>query len=463
MKLNEIISCEYDIPIRDIKIDSRKVKKGDLFVAVHGYNVDHFDYIDDAIKNGAAAIITDKDYVANIPIIKVDNVNERLVEICKKRYQYNSKISLIGVTGTDGKTTTATIIRELLDKYKSCAYIGTNGLFVKEKLEKLDNTTPEVPDLYKNLKYIDSENIENVVMEVSSEALLHKRVDGLRYKYAIFTNISEDHLNIHKTLHNYINAKLKLVDLVDGYIIFNKDDNNLDILKKYKNAISYGKDESSDFVIKDARINRNYSTFKIVHKDEVYNIVTYLIGEYNIYNLTASFIVCYLEGLDCKRIVDDIKDIKIISGRGEKIDFGQNYDLILDYAHTENGVKSLVNSLNKIYSNILVVTGAAGGREKEKRSKIGKFLLDKTSFVVFTMDDPRYEDVNDIIDDMLKDTDMTNYIRIVDRTSAINYALSQNEYDLVLIIGKGRDNYMAIEDKKLKYCDYSVIKDFFKK
>ena len=464
-KLKDIIECDYNIPIQDIKTDSREVKKGDLFVAVKGFNIDHSLYIDDAIKNGAVAIITDKDYKSNVPIIKVNDIDKVLVDIFKKKYDFNSNLKLIGVTGTDGKTTTATIIKRLLDKKDKTAYIGTNGIEYLNKKESISNTTPTVEKLYKYFSDIDKNNISTVCMEVSSEALLHKRVDSLRFKYVVYTNITEDHLNIHKTIENYIESKLKLSTLLDsnGIIIINNDDNKQkDLKNSNKKIYTYGKNKDSDFLIKDIKYLDNITRFIIEHNNKQYKIKSTLLGEYNIYNLTAAFIVCYLEGMKPRNIISNIKRLSSIDGRGEILSFGQKYTIVLDYAHTENSIKNIVEEVKDKYKRIIVVTGSAGGREKEKRKHIGKYLLDNTDLVIFTMDDPRCENVDYIIDDMISISNKTNYKRIISRSNAIKYALDiSKEDDIVLILGKGRDNYMAIGDEKIPYNDYEEIEEYF--
>lgn len=467
-KLCELLDCNYDTLINDVKIDSREIVPGDLFVAVNGFNVKHSDYIDDAIKNGAAAVVTDIDYEADIPVIKVKDVNGILNQICINFYDYQNNQTMIGITGTDGKTTTATIIKELLKKYKSVAYMGTNGIEYGNNVIKTENTTPTNEKLYKYLSMLQKYGYHHVIMEVSSEALLHKRVESFQFKYAIFTAITEDHLNIHKTIENYIQSKLLLATLVkeEGAIITNLDDANCRLLlnKNYSNLYTYGKDKKSDFIIDNIKEFNHYTTFDIIHQNNCYHIKSPYMGEYNVYNLCAAFIVCYLEKLNMEDIIQDIENLPFIKGRTEFLEFGQKYTLILDYAHTLNGIKNIVESFKGKYRRIILLTGAAGGREQEKREKIGKYILNNADYVIFTMDDPRYESVDSIIDQMIGKETKKNYIRIIDRKEAIHYALDMaEENDLVLILGKGRDNYMAIEDKRVDYCDYDVIKDYFTK
>lgn len=463
-KLKDIIDCDYDTLIFDITTDSRRVKPGFLFVATRGFNIDHFDFIDDAIDNGAVAIITNRIINVSVPVVVVDNINDALVSICQKFYNiYPDDFSFIGITGTDGKTTTSSIIKQLLNPSFKTAYIGTNGLEIGKYCTTTDNTTPCVEDLYGIFCSINERNCKDIVMEVSSEALLHKRVDSISYDIVGFTNITEDHLNVHKSIDNYIKSKEHLVDLLkfDGYLILNGDDINCKDIT-YRNMYTYGFNSDNDYVISNVNNCKENVSFDILFDGQVYSVVSPLSGKYNIYNVTLAFIICVLKGIDADLLIKRIGNLSPIYGRREFLNFGQKFDIVLDYAHTFNGIKNLVGSFDG-YNRIILVTGAAGGREKEKRQMIGKFLLDNVSFVIFTMDDPRYENPRDIIDDMLEDTDSNNYEIIIDRTKAIYHALDLAfDNDLVLVIGKGRDNYMAIMDKKIKYCDYDVIKSYFK-
>lgn len=464
-RLNEIIKCNYDIPIRGIQTDSRKVQKGDLFIAVKGFHVDHHQFIDEAIQNGAVAVIGCLDLKIDVIYIQVENVNDILNEVLSNYYDHvEEQFRFIGITGTDGKTTSATIVSKILD----CAYIGTNGVSYQEYYFSCSNTTPEICELYECLDRLYNLGCKLIVMEVSSEALLHGRVDHLKFDLVSFTNITEDHLNIHQSMKNYIDAKKKLFSLVkkNGFSILNIDDyhyfNVKDCCKS--DVYTYGKDSQADFQICKIDCQENSTNFDLQFLDSSYSIYSKLIGEYNVYNLALAFAICSLIGTDIPIIVRKIKEIDHIIGRGEKLEFGQNYTIILDYAHTYNGIYHIISNLKKFrYKKITVVTGAAGGREKEKRAKIGKMLLENVDHVIFTMDDPRYESVNSIIDDLLSDTNLINYERVIDRSKAIIKAFNDaKEGELVLILGKGRDDYMAIEDEKINYCDYDVICEYFK-
>ena len=458
MRLNQLINTNYDIEIKGITDDSRLVKKGFLFVATRGYNVDHYDYVKNAIENGCSFVIVDREIAISFPHLVVENINSLYRELCKKYYNVSSlDFSLIGITGTDGKTTTTTIISQIID---DMAYLGTNGLCVNKKEFKTNNTTPCVSELYDDLHIIKQNKCKNIVMEVSSEALLHDRVADFLFDIVGFTNITGDHLNVHKTFENYVDCKMKLLKLVkdDGFVVVNGDD---EILKNIhcNNLVTFGFDKNNDYVIDDVSYHKSYSEFSLKYNQKTIKIKCPFVGEYNIYNVTMAYIIGLLYGVEESLLLSRISKQKPVKGRGELLDFGQDFTIVLDYAHTTNGILKILETY-KDYGQIITVTGCAGGREKEKRSVIGDIVMNNSDIAIFTMDDPRYEDVDKIIDDMVGNH--IDYVRIPDRVEAIHYALSiASSNSVVLILGKGRDNYMAIEDKKVPYNDYDVIANYF--
>lgn len=461
MKICDLIKCSLDIDVLGIVDDSRNVENGFCFVATKGFNVDHFDFIEDAVNNGAIVVVADREYECDVPLIVVDDINSLYIEMCSKFYNVSpDEFNIIGITGTDGKTTTSTVISQLIG---NMACIGTNGVLINNEYYPTNNTTPCISELYKSLKLIKDCNCKDVVMEVSSEALLHKRVKMFKYDAICFTNITEDHLNIHKTIDNYRGCKFSLVDYLkdDGLIIINGDDENCCLLDR-EDVYKIGFNSDNHFVISDVNENDKCVNFTITYNMVDYFICSPLLGKYNVYNVAMAFAVCLLKGINAELLIDGISKLSTVNGRREYFNFGQNFDIILDYAHTFNGIKSILESVSK-YKRIITVTGAAGGREVEKRPKIGKLVLEKSDIAIFTMDDPRYESVDKIIDDMVGDV-KKDYFRIVNREEAIYKAFElAREGDVVLILGKGRDNYMAIEDRKEKYSDYDVINNYFKK
>lgn len=461
-KIKDLIDCNYDIDILGITDDSRNVKKGFLFVATSGFNVDHYDYIGDAIENGCSFVICDRKIDYDIPYIIVDDINNEYLELCKKFYEINFEdYFFIGITGTDGKTTTSTIVKRLLNNISKTTYIGTNGAEVGVEKYTVSNTTPCISELYNILNISKNKDATDIVMEVSSEALLHDRVKNIKYNIVGFTNITEDHLNVHKTIDNYVSCKLKLLDLVDdnGIVIVNGDDKYCKNIN-FNNIVKFGFDSSNDCIISNVIEDRNRTIFEISYLGNSYKINSPYTGIYNVYNITMAFLICYYHGLSPEYLIDAIYSLESVSGRRELLDFGQDFEIILDYAHTLNGIKNVVESVDKS-KEIIVVTGCAGGREKSKRTLIGSYLLNNVSKCIFTMDDPRYESVDDIIDDMVS-CNKNEYIRIIDRKDAIYKAFDiASKNSVVLILGKGRDNYMAIDDKKIPYCDYDVISGYF--
>lgn len=462
-KLNELYDCSYDCIVKDIKTNSKDIKKGDMFVCVKGVTEDRHNYIREAIERGCSCLIVERGDTYNVPFIKVKDTNKELGNVSKRFYDYDDSLKTIGVTGTDGKTTTSLIIRDLLG---SCGYIGSNGVISDKINLGTNNTTPDLNLLYKYLSMFKKENLEYVSMEASSEGLLHNRVYGIKFDIGVLTNVSEDHLNVHKTLTNYLNCKIKLFKNIkeDGFAVLNKDDRFFDKFKENCecHVFSYGKDKNSDLVINSFVEKINGTSISFIYKDNLYCLDSPLKGEYNVYNLMGAFGVLICLGYEVDEIISRVKNIKQVEGRCEVFDYN-NFKIVLDYAHTENGLRSILSFLNKVKKNkIITVTGSAGGREHEKRKGMGEVVQDLSDLVIYTMDDPRYESVLDIINDM-KVEEKDNYIIIEERKEAIKKAFElAKKDDIVLIAGKGRDNYMAIEDKKIKYCDYDVINELMR-
>lgn len=449
----------------NIKTNSKYVKKNDIFVCIHDELEDRHKYIKD-IKV-ASAIIIDKEVKnqRNIPLIKVKDTNDTLFNIYNNYYNEPLKnLNIIAVTGTDGKTTTAIIIKQLLDNFIDTGYIGTNGFIYKDNHIKTKNTTPSIDIILKYASILKNENINTLIMEASSEGLLHKRCDNLKIKRAIITNVTGDHLNIHKTFDNYLNSKLKLFKLLtkDGIAIINKEDISYDYIKKMKiKKISYGK-KDANYQINNIKEFSNKTTFTLIHNKKSYKVESPLLGKFNAYNLMSAIICLNTLGYDMEKILDKVKYLKPISGRMNIFYTKNNAQIILDYAHTLKATTEILkfaNNLNK--KNIITILGSAGGREKKKRKYIGKIASDLSNKVIFTMDDPRNEKVENIVKDLTKDITKKNYIYIKNRKKAIKYAIKNaKENDLILILGKGTDDYMAVRDKYKKYNDLKVIKKY---
>lgn len=459
IKLNELYKCNYDVNIEGISVNSKDTKKGDLFVCIMGRKVDRHNYIDEAINNGAAALVTNRDVNVSVPYIKVENPNNEVIYLSKKIYNNpQEKLKMYGVTGTDGKTSVATIVSNLLGT-DNCGYIGTNGRSCAKFQKDTDNTTPSPDKLYSYLDEFLSSGCNSVCMELSSEAKLLGRLNELYFDCIGMTNITSEHLNSHGTLENYVNCKKDIMTLTkkNGYCVLNRDDKYFNEVYEIcnDNVLTYGKDFDNDLQIVDYKIFTSHTLITFKYKNEIYEIDSPLLGEFNVYNLACAMLMCLAMGNDINKLIANIKNIKI-AGRLDIIDRGQNFTVMVDYAHTPNGIMQLLKFVKGLDVNkIIVVIGQAGERDAVKRSEVGKIVATIADLAIFCYEDPRGEDPNDIIDMMcLEIKNLNNYIKIVDRSEAIKYAISvAEENDIVLILGKGNETYEKLKDRVIYFND----------
>ena len=455
MKINKLIKTNLNIDIKNIKTNSKDIEKGDVFVCAFGNNKES--YINDAINKGCSLVISDIDINKKIPHIKVSDINETLINLLNRFYNYPLLLSnLIGVTGTDGKTTTTSIIRDMLNG----ASIGTNGLEFNNYYEQLPNTTPSLDKLYKCFDKIKKHNINDIIMEVSSESYLTNRIPNLTFNIGIFTNITKEHLDKHNGFDNYFECKMNLIKN-SNTVIINRDSKYFKKIIRYNNNyLTYGKKKST-LTLKKYKLYLDKTLIWFKYKDKIYNVESPLTGRFNIDNLMASILCLLSLKYDINDIIKRIKLIKKVPGRMEIINIKEK-QIMIDYAHTINATLNILKFVKR-YSNknIITVVGCAGGRYKGKRSIIGKYVLNYSKLVIFTSDDPRDENPSDIIDDMIGKSKKENYYKIVNRKEALEIALRIcTKDDIVLILGKGRDNYMAIGNEYIPYSDISVIKDY---
>ena len=467
-RLNELYDTHHDVLIKGIKINSKEVEPGDIFVCTKGVTADRHDFIEDAISKGAAAIVVSKEVDFNIPNIMVNDTNKELPLLASRFYDYPEKmLDIIGITGTNGKTTVASIISDLLGN-ETCGYMGTNGYSCSKFKKDMLNTSPDADRLYMYFRELVDSGCKTLAMETSSEGFYWNRFDNLEFKVGIITNITKDHMNVHKTLENYVACKQKLITSIkeDGCLILNTDDfhyENCLALAKVK-VLTYGKADKADLKIIKSVNYIDKTNITLRYQEKEYNFDSPLIGEFNVYNLCAAMLCLISFGLSIEEIINRVSRIKKVSGRAEILDFNTEYKIMLDYAHTPDAFAKLFTFLNSVKKGRLItVTGSAGGREQEKRAPMGNIVLDNSDYVIFTMDDPRHEDVNAIIDDMVSLSEKNNYERIIDRKEAIYKAFSMaGPDDIVLVAGKAVDNYMAVGDDYLEYNDLEVIRDYFR-
>lgn len=460
--------------MKKIATNSKKIKKNDIFICIHDEMLDRHKFIEEASKKASVLVVDNQDnsLYKNIyvPIIKVNDTNETLFQVVNTYYNYPFyKLKLIGVTGTDGKTTTANMIYQLLNNFYKCAYLGTNGFYFEGYFESTANTTPDILTITRLAKIAVDNKVSYLVMEVSSEALLHNRCNHLKFERAILTNITKEHLNVHKTMDNYVSNKQKLFKMIacDGKNILNADENYSNLFEKTNDleSIYYGKDSNCDYSFSNIKLSSNNTLFTLSHNNNSYLINSNYLGLYNVYNLVAAIATVNSLEIDLSEVLDKIKYLKPTLGRMEALDFNQNFTILIDYAHTTNATLNVFNFLTKVKKKrIISVVGCAGGRYKDKRKEIGKIVSDYSDIAIFTMDDPRNEKITNIFKDMLENVDKDNIFLYKNRKKAINKALKlAKKDDIVIILGKGRDSYMAIKNKHKKYSDIKVIERFFHK
>ena len=459
-KLNELYEGYPEIEIKDIKINSKEINPGDIFVCTMGVTADRHDFIDSAIENGASAIVVSRDVEASVPVIKVENTNDELPKLCAKFYDYpETKLNMIGITGTDGKTSVATITQTLLGN-DICGYIGTNGRSCSAFNKDTNNTTPDSDKLYGYLDEFVKAGCNTVAMETSSEAFYRKRLTGISYKIGAITNITKEHLNIHGSYENYIDCKCQLFKQIrsDGFAILNKDDELYETVKSNCNCniYTYGKTNDNTLWIKDFTVRPDKTIITYCYNEKDYNIISPLLGDFNVYNLACAILICIAQGKTMEEIIPNI-DKLFISGRLDMLpNIGQNFYVMIDYAHTPNGISKLLNFVHTLDINrSIVVIGSAGERDYLKRPLMGKTVVDNASYAIFTYEDPRSEEPIDIINMMTSEIeDTSKYEIVIDRSMAIKKAIDMaGEKDIVLVLGKGSETYQKLKNETIYFND----------
>ncbi len=436
----------------NIKTDSRKVKPGDIFVALRGIVGDGHDFIPQAIKNGASKIIAEEG-TYDVPYEIVPDTREYLNNYLKENYnKYLNEMHIIGITGTNGKTTTAYLIYDALNKLdKKCCYMGTVGYFRDKKICDLPNTTPEVTEVYDML--IDAYDLgyKYAVIEASSEGLLHRRLENVPFEYAIFTNLTQDHLNIHGTMENYARCKQKLFNQIrpNGKAIINFDDPNKNLfLFDYNDNITYGF-TGGNYHITDYQMSIMGSNFTFISDGVKQNIKVPLIGKYNIYNVLVTIIVLNYLGITYYDIYDVLLNINMPAGRMDMVEY-QNNRIIVDYAHTPDAVLNVISTVKEVCEGkIYTVFGCTGDRDRTKRPIMTKIVTDLCDKAIITSDDLHNEDPKQIVNDMISGLTNSNYIIEMDRRKAIIEGINLlKTNDVLLILGKGHEQAIIVKDNK---------------
>lgn len=450
----------------NIQSDSRKIKPGDIFVALRGIGRDGHTFIDKAISNGATKIIAEEgEYSVSTEIVA--DTREYLNEYLKENYnKYLDKMNIIGITGTNGKTTTAWLLHEFLNKIgKKTAYIGTIGFYIKEKICNLPNTTVDICDMYDLMMQAYDTGCENIVLEVSSHALAMGRIETIEFDYTIFTNLTQDHLDYHKTMGNYALAKQLLFKKLKtaGTAVVNTDDKYAEyFLLKENNNVTYGF-KDADYAIKDYEMTSNGSTFTYIHEGQENKIETKLLGRYNVYNILAVITVLDKMGIPLSVIQKYIPLLTAPAGRMEFIEYNKGA-IVIDYAHTPDAIEKVITTVKEVMKGkIYVVFGCTGDRDRLKRPMMTELVDHLSDYFIITNDDPHYEDPKQIVDDMTRDFVSDKYEICLDRETAIIKGIELlNAGDTLFILGKGHEEFMIIRDEKVPFNDKNVVINYLK-
>lgn len=477
MKLEKIINGvetvrvigDVSVEITDVTSDSNTVTRGGLFICIKGRDYDGAAFVRQAENYGAAAIVIEKPIETALVQVVVKSARKAMSVIAANYYgRACERLKLIGVTGTNGKTTTTHFITSILACAGiKCGLIGTLGSFYAGKYTEAKLTTPDPLELHKTLKEMEEAGVDTVVTEISAHAAYLDKLYGLKFEAAVFTNFSQDHLDFFEDMENYRNAKIKFFDEnYCKYAVINVDDETGRILSNRENAITYGIENPADVFAIDVKRVRDGQRFVINLFDCIYSVELNLSGKFNVYNALAAATACALCGVKPKKAVEGLENLKGVNGRMEKI-YDGGYSVYLDYAHTPDGLKNALSALKPIAEKRLIcVFGCGGNRDEKKRALMGEISGEYADFTVITSDNPRYEDPMDIIYEIEKGVlrKTKKYVAVQERTEGIAYALDYAEKgDVVLIAGKGGEKYQEVFGIKRLYNDKDTVKEITEK
>ncbi len=461
--------------ITAISSDSRTVTPGSLFFALAGSTYNGASFIEDAVARGAKVVVRKgraKDPILlkkgknAAYIIEVSDPHKSLREVARRFYANPSKtVKAIGITGTNGKTTVSYLIESILRQAKRpCGVVGTINYRAGSKTQPSLNTTPGLLENQHFLSLLRKKKIKYCVMEVSSHALDQGRVDLIDFQCAVFTNLTSDHLDYHGTTENYFQAKAKLFRSLSpqAYAAINTDDpcgKRLSSMTKAK-VITYGVDKPADVKAEDIVSGVNGSRFILKMPRGTTEISTALIGKHNLYNILGACSAAWANKIRLQDIKKGIESFRVVPGRLERIDCGQNFSVFVDYAHTEDGLKNVLSSLRAVAkAAIILVFGCGGDRDKTKRPKMGRVGSALADHVILTNDNPRSEEPEVIVDEIIKGFSRNNFEVMLDREQAIGRALRlAQEGDIVLIAGKGHEDYQIFKDRKIHFDDRETVR-----
>lgn len=487
MKLDELIEhLDYkdlvnfkNVEVTGISYNSKTTKKGDIFICLTGEYTDGHEYAQNAIENGAVALLTEHTVEAGkTPQIVVSSTRHKIADIADRFYSSPSKgINLIGITGTNGKTTVTHLIQKILEENgEKCALIGTLGYKLSSNGEYRDakHTTPQAPELQATLRMIkDVEKIDNVVMEVSSHALEQNRVGGCQFNGAVLTNLTQDHLDYHITMENYFEAKALLFrGLSEGdFAVINADDSYLqkflDVVPEGVKKFTYGVKKNAEVMAKDINFSLNGAEFTLcLNGEKEYSVNLHMNGMFSVYNVLAAVTASIAMGIDIKTALKALENVKGVAGRFEVV--AKKPLVIVDYAHTPDGLENVLKSAREITpkdGKLICLFGCGGDRDATKRPKMGAIAENLADKIVITSDNPRSEDPQQIITDIIAGLKNVNTETVTvepDRGHAISLLKTiAGNNDVVVIAGKGHENYQILKDRTIHFDDREEARKVF--
>lgn len=457
-----------DVNVTGLSYDSRKVKKGDLYFAIKGHQVDGHGFLGDAYEKGAVAAIVEDEKLEKITQIKVSSVMKSMADISNQFFDEPSqKIPVIGVTGTNGKTTITYLIEKLLKEMgKDCGVMGTINYRIGTESFPAPNTTPMSVDVNAFLARNIEAKSDAVIMEVSSHALVLDRVNHVRFKVGVFTNLTQDHLDFHKDMEDYYLAKKKLFEVPLIKSVINLDDSyGRRLFGEIQGAVGFGQHPQASLRAEDCRLSLKGIQFNLVFPSKnTYAISNNLMGQHNISNALAAAGALLAMGFEEKEIVRGLNKNHHIPGRLERIEEGQEFVVAVDYAHTHDALSQVLKALRETGpKRLLCLFGAGGDRDRTKRPKMGQVAVEQADFVYVTSDNPRTEDPQKIIRDIeagIQKSGQKNYIIIPDRKQAIQKMISDAQSgDALLIAGKGHEDYQIIGTQKFHFSDQEIARE----
>ncbi|WP_328701078.1 UDP-N-acetylmuramoyl-L-alanyl-D-glutamate--2,6-diaminopimelate ligase [Aquibacillus kalidii] len=458
------------VEITGMQMDSRQVSKGDLFICISGFTVDGHDFAKQAEAKGAVAIIAEKPVDVSIPVILVRDSSRAISMLANFYFQEPTKdLPLIGITGTNGKTSVSYLLEEIFRFHnQKTGLIGTIQMKIGMDSYEVKNTTPDALFLQRSFRKMVDEQVKVAFMEVSSHALDMGRVYGCDFDIAVFTNLSQDHLDYHKDMDDYLRAKSLLFSQLGNsynknnpkFAVINSDDVHSHLLTKStaQPIITYGINSDADITAENLHLNANGSNFDMhTHKGTV-TINSKLMGKFSVYNMLAATGAALCAGVPLNVIKQALESTTGVNGRFEPVVKGQSFGVVVDYAHTPDSLENVLTTIKSFAKgNVFVVVGCGGDRDKKKRPLMADIAVKYADEAVFTSDNPRSEDPQAILKDMTSHLSEGNYKQIVNREDAIAYAIQlAKDDDIVLIAGKGHETYQIIGDKVLDFDDKAV-------